>query len=39
MALHAPVLGLPADYWTDGGAGAGEQGVDDGSVLTSVCNM
>ena len=39
MALHAPVLGLAAVYWIAGGAGAGEQGVDDGSVLTSVCNM
>ena len=33
MALHAPVLGLSADYWIDGDAGAGEQGVDDGSVI------
>ena len=33
MALHAPVLGLSADYWIAGGAGAGEQGVDDSSVI------
>lgn len=33
MALCAPVLGLAADDWTDGGAGAGEQGVDDSSVI------
>jgi len=35
MALRAPVLGLSEDYWTDG-AGAGEQGVDVGSV-TDLC--
>ena len=33
MALHAPVLGLAAVYWIAGGAGAGEQGVDVGTVI------
>ena len=33
MALPAPVLGLSADYWIAGGAGAGEQGVDDHSII------